>query len=148
MNKFQMTFGDYYNDGHGQYITVHLRSELTYSDIQHILDGIFRDYPLLMREGMAREYDEPRISPELWEVVKCFDYPMERLWHYLDDVSYVGATNELIQCYIDSGEITFNVETIADIWIWMLNIRGAKLEYDDAPETLFHFSDGYGCFLC
>lgn len=148
MNKYQMTFGDYYNDGHGQYITVHVSSPHTWDTLQEIIDGIYKSYPVLMRRGLAREYDEPFLTKEVWEVVKDFGYPLERMWEYLDDISYDGLPMSVIDQYIENEEIAFNVHTIADIWIWMMNKRGAQLEYTEEPETLFHFSDGYGCFLC
>ena len=148
MNKYQMTFGDYYNDGHGQYITVHVTSPHTWDTLQEIIDSIYKSYPILMRRGLAREYDEPFLTKEVWEVVKDFRYPLERMWEYLDDNSYMGLSMEVIDQYIENEEIAFNVQTIADIWIWMMNKRGAELEYTEEPETLFHFGDGYGCFLC
>lgn len=148
MNKYQMTFGDYYNDGHGQYITVHVASPHTWDTLQEIIDGIYKSYPVLMRRGLAREYDEPFLTKEVWEVVKDFGYPLERMWEYLDDISYDGLPMDVIDKCIENEEISFNVDTIADIWIWMMNKRGAELEYIEAPEMLFHFSDGYGCFLC
>lgn len=148
MNKYQMTFGDYYNDGHGQYITVHVASPHTSGTLQEIIDGIYKSYPVLMRRGLAQECDEPFLTKEVWEVVKDFGYPLERMWEYLDDNYYMGLPIETIDRCIENEEIAFNTETIADIWIWMMNKRGAKLEYIEAPDTLFHFSDGYGCFLC
>ena len=147
MNKYQMTFGDYYNDGHGQYITVHVASPHSEHAIQEIIENIYASYPILYREGLAREYDEPILSKKVWEVVKDFGYPLDRLWKYLDDISYEGLPIEVIDQYIASGELRFNAETIADIWIWMMNKRGAEMEYIEEPKTLFHFSDGYGCFL-
>ena len=148
MNKYQITFGDYYNDGHGQYITVNVASPHTPDTLQEIIDGIYKSYPVLMQRGLAQEYDEPFLTKEVWEVVKDFGYPLERMWEYLDDNYYVGLPIETIDRCIENEEIAFNTETIADIWIWMMNKRGAELEYIEAPETLFHFSDGYGCFLC
>ena len=148
MNKYQMTFGDYYNDGHGQYITVHVASPHSWETLQQIILKIYESYPILCRNGIACEYDEPYITKEIWEVIKEFNYPLSRLWHFLDDNSYEGLCIEIIDEYIANKEIAFNAETIADIWIWMMNKRGAELEYIEKPEMLFHFSDGYGCFIC
>lgn len=147
MNKYQMTFGDYYNDGHGQYITIHVASPHTSDTLQEIIDGIYKSHPYLMRRGLAHEYQEPHLSKEAWEIIKEFGYPLSRLWEFLDDVSYVGLSVEDVDRYIECGEIAFTAEAIADMWVWMMNKRGAELEYIEAPETLFHFSDGYGCFL-
>lgn len=148
MNKFQFHFGDYFNDGHGQYITIHVQTEQTATDIQQIINTINRDYPILEKLGMAREYDEPHISPEVWKVVRAFDYPAERFCEYMNDNRYDGISMEVIDQYIANGDVVFNVETIADIWIWMMNCRGANLEYIEADFKHFWFDDGYGCFLC
>ena len=147
MNKYQMSFGDYYNDGHGLYRMVHIQSPHSYETLREIIMGIYEDYPILSKEGMARNYEEPHISKYVWKVVKAFDYPIERLPIYLDDNTYEGLSAATIDSYVESGDLVFNAETIADIWIWMMNCRGAELEYIDAPEILFHFDDGYGCFF-
>ena len=97
---------------------------------------------------MAREYDEPYIDPEVWKVVKAFDYPAERFCEYMDDSRYDGVSMDVIDQYIANGKTAINVETIADIWIWMLNARGAGLEYIEGDFRHFWFDDGYGCFLC
>ena len=50
--------------------------------------------------------------------------------------------------YVDTEELCFTVEAVADIWIWMLNVRGAMLEYTDDVYEHFFIDDGYGCFMC
>jgi hypothetical protein len=50
--------------------------------------------------------------------------------------------------YVDTEELCLSVETVADIWIWMLNARGAMLEYTGDVYEHFFIDDGYGCFMC
>ena len=148
MNKFQLHFGDYFHDGHGMYSTVLVQSPLTYCSIREIYDKILRDYPVLDSIGIAREYNEPIVTKEVWEVICSFDYPAERLCEKLDDRSYENFTMDDFGLYVDTEELCFTVEAVADIWIWMLNARGAMLEYTGDVYEHFFIDDGYGCFMC
>lgn len=146
MNKYQFHFGDYFADGHREYLTLHVKSPLSHSAIQEIINGIVRDYPLLESVGIAREYSEPFIEREVWDIIKEFGYPAERLIDALDNNKYENFTIDMFDKYIDTHELIVNAEAVADIWFWMLNTRGAQLEKTEADFKHFFFEDGYGCF--
>ena len=146
MNKYQFHFGDYYNDGHGRYITVHCQSPKNKEEIQEISKRVLETYPQLddwRIGGLCINYEES--NPD-WRVLECMiavNFPFQRLIEACDfgDDQFTSWEDAY-----DNGDIFFTEEFVAEIWIWFMNAFGAELEVieDDAVHFSYHF--GYGCF--
>ena len=128
MNKYQFHFGDYYNDGHGQYITLHCQSPKSESELRNISKKVLEIYPQLdsyKTGGLCIEYGEYHLK---WEVIECLiaiDFPFKRMLELCDfDDNQFTSWEEAY----DSGNMFFMAEAIGEIWIWFMNAFGAELE--------------------
>ena len=141
MNQFHFQFGDYFNDGHGQYHTVHVKTKTPYIRLQDIRRRIIEDYPCVLE--MASEYDEPFFPNEIWSLLKDTNYPLERFVEAMDDIQY-RKYETFKDVPVDEATVV-TIDLVADVWIWLFNQYGAGLEVVNAEEMM-NFNEGYGCF--
>lgn len=141
MNKYQVHFGDYYDDGHGKYATICCQSPKNSQELSEISERIVSTYPILedWEKGLCRSYCNSTPSEEVWTLIRDIGYPLERLLNKLDDIGYSNWE----EIFEDSPHPS--AETIGDIWIWFMNTFGAELEIISDDWEHLSFSYGYGC---
>ena len=152
MNRFYFHFGDYYNDGHGQYKTVYATSPKTYEEMERIVGKVSFMHPAFNNYygGLATQYDEPNIGEVSWVDIIEMGYPYERFLDKMDDITYdkYDGWDALKDAEILS-EIVVNIELVMDIYFFALNRYGAELTITDSEHiNQFMLDYGYGCFMC
>ena len=150
MNKYYFHFGDYYGDGHRQYVTVCLESPKTRQEIQEIINKIDFKHPAFNNwyGGLANEYEAPHIGNVAWDEIIKLGYPYEKLGILLDDLEFDNYTgwDDLKEKY-DLREIYINIDFIMDVFLFVMNYYGAELtEVVEDNSNHFDFGYGYGCF--
>ena len=150
MNKYYFHFGDYYGDGHRQYVTVCLESPKTRQEIQEIIYKINAEHPSFdnWKGGLAKQYEEPHIGNEAWDEIIGLGYPYIKFLDAIDDVDYDEHDNwEALKAVHQLSDICVNIELIIDIWLFVMNQYGAELEeVVEDNSNHFDFDYGYGCF--
>jgi hypothetical protein len=149
MNKFNFHFGDYYNDGHGQYGTVYASSPKTYEEIQAIVQRSDFKFPAFNNfyGGLATQYDEPHIGEVSWDEIIEMGYPYERFLDKIDDITYDKYDGwDALKDAENLSEIVVTIELVMDIYIFALNLLGAELTVEEPERNEFTFDYGYGCF--
>lgn len=150
MNKYYFHFGDYYGDGHRQYVTVCVESSKTRQEIQEIINKIEFKHPAFNNwdTGLAKQYDEPHIGNVAWDEIIKLGYPYIRFLNALDDADYDKYDNwEAIKAVHQLSDICVSIELIIDIWLFVMNHYGAELEeVVEDNSNHFDFDYGYGCF--
>ena len=151
MNKYYFHFGDYYGDGHRQYVTVCLQSPKTREELDAILTKIEFKHPSFNNwdTGLAKQFDEPHIGDIAWDEIIELGYPYEKLGQMLDDIEFDKYEGwEALKAEYQLSDIYVNIELIMDIWLFVLNHYGAKLTtvVEEEENNNFDFAYGYGCF--
>lgn len=150
MNKYYFHFGDYYGDGHRQYVTICLQSIKSRKEIQEIINKIHAEHPTFNKwdGGLATEYEEPHIGNDAWEEIIALGYPYIKFLDALDDADYDKYDGwEAVKAVRQLSDICVNIELIIDIWIFVMNQYGAELEeIVEDNSNHFNFNYGYGCF--
>ena len=149
MNKFNFHFGDYYNDGHGQYETIHASSPKTYEEIQAIIQRADFKFSAFNNfyGGLAVQYEEPHIGEVAWDEIIEMGYPYERFLEKIDDNTYDKYDGwDALKNTENLSEIVVTIELVMDIYIFVLNLFGAELTVEDPERNEFTFEYGYGCF--
>ena len=144
MNKIQLHFGDYWNDGHGLYRTVFVETPKTCDEIRQLSYEVQREYPEF-KYGFADEYGEPYFSKHIWDILVRLGYPIERFRKAMDDRQY-NEYKTLADVPLD-WETYVTIDLVADVWIWMLNLHGAGLTVVEDMDEHIAFDFGYGCFV-
>lgn len=150
MNKYYFHFGDYYGDGHRQYVTVCYQSPKTREEIQEIINKIEFKHPAFNNwdSGLAKQYEEPHIGDIAWDEIIELGYPYIKFLNALDDADYDKYDNwEAVKAVHQLSDICVNIELIIDIWLFIMNQYGAELkEVVEDNSNHFDFDYGYGCF--
>ena len=146
MNKYQFHFGDYYNDGHGRYITLHCLSPKSEQELRDISAQVLDNFPELddwVDNGLCINYGEYRPCYKVWKAIQSVNYPRERV---CDFVGFAYDQHKDWEDMLGDENLFCTAEFVADIWIWFMNYFGAELTIveDDAVHFNYHF--GYGCF--
>lgn len=151
--KMYLPFGDWSNDGHGQWNKVLIDAP----SMEHLLNAqkkIKDIYGEHFFDGMANEYEEPHFSEDIWQALKDSNYPIERMWETEDwnDWSNCGSIDEVLAA---DERPSLSINFIKDTFIWLLNWQGAeitRLESKDGIPTICNWTCygfktvGYGCF--
>jgi hypothetical protein len=150
MEKYYFHFGDYYGDGHRQYVTLCYESPKSLEEIQSILKKIEELHPTFddWKCGLALQYDEPHIGNASWEEIIKLGYPYERLGIILDDLEFdkFQGWDDLKNRY-DLSTIYVNIDFVMDVFVFIMNYYGAELtEVVEDKSNHFDFGYGYGCF--
>ena len=149
MNKYYFHFGDYYGDGHRQYVTICLQSPKTREEIQNIITKICFKHPSFDNwdTGLANNYENSHIGDIAWDEIIELGYPYERLGEMLDDIEFDNYSGwEDLKSHYQLSDIYINIELIVDIWIFVMNYYGAEFEKMIDDSNHFDFGYGYGCF--
>ena len=150
MNKYYFHFGDYYGDGHRQYVTICLQSPKTREELEAILTKIEFKHPSFNNwdTGLAKQFDEPHIGDIAWDEIIELGYPYEKLGQKLDDIEFDKYEGwETLKAEYQLSDIYVNIELIMDIWLFVMNYYGAELEeLVEDNSNHFDFDFGYGCF--
>lgn len=150
MNKYYFHFGDYYGDGHRQYVTICLQSPKTREELDAILTKIEFKHPSFNNwdTGLAKQFDEPHIGDIAWDEIIELGYPYEKLGQMLDDLEFDKYEGwEALKAEYQLSDIYVNIELIMDIWLFVMNYYGAELEeIIEDTSNHFDFDFGYGCF--
>lgn len=150
MNKYYFHFGDYYGDGHRQYVTLALQSPKTREELEAILTKIEFKHPSFNNwdTGLAKQFDEPHIGDIAWDEIIELGYPYEKLGQMLDDIEFDKYEGwETLKAEYQLSDIYVNIELIMDIWLFVMNYYGAELEeLVEDTSNHFDFDFGYGCF--
>ena len=133
-----LTFGDYYNDGHGQYKYVLAK---VHSNIEEAERKLNEAYPNLY---LASDYGDNTLNDVAWKALTELGYTGEQYADAADDRDYNNMTLEEIRAYVDEhGEVAC-ISLVMDISIFLLNTFGAGIEKVDYKTR--HYDNGYGCF--
>ena len=151
MNKYYFHFGDYYGDGHRQYVTICFESPKTKEELQAIILKAEFKHPTFNNwdTGLAKQYDEPYIGDIAWDEIIELGYSYERFCQFIDDIAFDKYTNwEELKANRQLSTIVVNIELIIDIWLFVLNHYGANLTevVEEKEDNHFDFGYGYGCF--
>lgn len=150
MNKFYFHFGDFYGDGHRQYVTVCLQTPKTKQELQEIICKAEFMHPAFSNwdTGLANRYEEPHIGNVAWEEIIKLGYPYSKLGIMLDDIDFDNYNDwDSLKADYELSDIYVNIELIIDIWLFVLNHYGAELEeVVEEEKDFFDFGFGYGCF--
>ena len=150
MYKYQFHFGDYCNDGHGQYATIHLRSPKTVIELNLIHQKILRDYPEFddWKGGLCRQYGQSCLGQNAWDTLKAMNFPWRNIIQYCDFDPYVPPVkcDEIDFNSIEPEDCLLGVDAIAQIFIWLMNRYGAELTIVEDKDLHMSFHYGYGCF--
>lgn len=150
MNKFYFHFGDFYGDGHRQYVTVCLQTPKTKQELQEIICKTEFMHPAFSNwdTGLANRYEEPHIGNVAWEEIIKLGYPYSKLGIMLDDIDFDNYNDwDSLKADYELSDIYVNIELIIDIWLFVLNHYGAELEeVVEEEKDFFDFGFGYGCF--
>lgn len=152
--KAYLPFGDWSNDGHGQYddILVDINSM---DDLLMAQEKIKQQYGETFFKDYANTYDTPKLSKQCWQALIDHHMPIDILEDsellYPDDD---GIYN--IQDYLKAFPDPYvNLDFIEYSFIWLLNEYGANIKIlsdeEDIPQinnwTCPGFDTvGYGCF--
>jgi hypothetical protein len=151
MEKYYFHFGDYWGDGHRQYVTMCLESPKTRQEIREIITKVNNTYSIFNdwnSGGLAIQYEEPHIADAAWEEIIKLGYPYKKLGVVLDDIEYdnYDSWESLKEAY-QLSDIYVNIELVMDIYVFVLNHYGAELtEVVEDNSNHFDFYYGYGCF--
>lgn len=147
--RMNLYFGDYFNDGHGQYhqVPVEVPSE------QHLHDTIKKveeKYPDFF-DTFCRDYENQTIGPEVEKALLDTNYPVERFAETNDDIRW-EQFESLVQLFTsqlweECGHSVNTPEFVADAIIWVLNAFGGQIIPIEVPRCpCYQFSSGYGMF--
>ena len=137
-NLTLLTFGDYYNDGHGQYRSVLVK---VHGDIEEAERKLNEAYPNLY---LASDYEDNTLNDDVWEALSKYGYTGEQYAAAADDNDYSNMTFEEIRAYVKVHEEGACISLVMDIAIFLLNAFGAGIEKVECEAR--HYNDGYGCF--
>lgn len=150
MNRFYFHFGDYYNDGHGCYKTICVETPKSKAEIQAIINKVDFMHPAINNPigGLANTYCEPHFDSAVWIDIIEKGYPYERFMNNQDDCGfeqYSGWEDLSNKCSL--LDIVVTIETVVDVYLFLLNHYGAELTVLIDDTEHFSFEYGYGCFL-
>ena len=137
-NLTLLTFGDYYNDGHGQYKYVLVK---IHGDIEQAERKLNEAYPDLY---LASDYEDNTLNDVAWKALMELGYTGEQYADAADDSDYSNMTLEEIRAYVDEHGEGACISLVMDIAIFLLNAFGAGIERVEYEAR--HYNDGYGCF--
>lgn len=133
-----LTFGDYYDDGHGKFKIVFVEGSDPKA-VERAEKRLKEQYPNFY---MAEDYEDCSFNDAAWEAIKTSDYPIWRFaekdknhnWSGVKDWDEIKANNGF-----------YYIDVIIDIYIWLLNDFGAGIQQIDIPHAL-DTNVGYGWF--
>lgn len=147
MNKYYFHFGDYYGDGHRQYVSICLQSPKTREEIQEIINKINAEHSVFDKwdGGLAKQYEEPHIGNDAWDEIIGLGYPYIKFLSALDDADYDQYNGwEALKAVHQLSDVCVSIELIIDIWLFVMNKYGAELE-EVVEDNSNHFDFDYGC---
>ncbi len=145
--KMYIPFGDWSDDGHGKYERILVEAP----SMEYLLNAQSRIKAIYGQDffnGFARDYDEPYLSPIIWQALKETNYPVEDSIEFLDEV-------DPAKLFESDYNPAVTLDFVVDSFIWLLNAYGGEVtqldKRDDIPMicnwTCHGFETvGYGCF--
>ena len=133
-----LTFGDFYDDGHGKFKIVFVRGENP---------GAVRDAEKKLREQypnfyMAEDYEDCSFSEDVWQAIETSGYPIWRFAEKDENHNWEGVNGwDEIKEY----NSFYDIDVMIDIYIWLLNDFGAGIERVELQHAL-DTNVGYGYF--
>ena len=134
-----LTFGDYYNDGHGKFKLIFVEGDDPKA-VQIAETKIKERYPDLY---MAEDYEDGSLNDVAWEAIKNSAYPISRFASIDESHNWEGVTDWE---EIKQGNGYYDINVIIDIYIWLLNEYGAGITQIEVPHAL-DSNIGYGWFV-
>lgn len=146
--KIYIPFGDWSNDGHGRYEKVMMLAQ-SMEDLRQAVDNIHEKYGPHIFDEIANEYGYSGISENIYNILVDNGYDFSKVGELEDTAdSYApDGWREYIRKGIEEGDSGLMLETIEDIYFFLLRLGGARFEVckDDIPMFTYE-SVGYGCF--
>ena len=133
-----LTFGDYYDDGHGKFKIVFVEGEDPKA-VEYAEQQLRKCYPNLY---LAEDYEDGSFSNDTWKAIDENGYPIWRFTRIDESHNWEGVT-DWDEIKKENGYYDINV--IIDIYIWLLNAFGAGIKQIEIPHAL-NTDVGYGWF--
>lgn len=160
--QFFIPFGDWSNDGHGQYETVLVEAP-SMEIVLEAQNKIREKYGKYFFSNYAEQDDEPYLSSIIWDALEDTNYPIERFKKKQDDIyweecqSIAEARKKFIEedGHYCKDSIYVTLDTVKDTFIWLLNAFGAEIKVCEKHEEIPMICNwtcpgfetvGYSCF--
>lgn len=155
MSMMFVPFGDWSHDGHGMYEKVLIEIEDT-AALGKSVQFLKKKYGKYLFDDLANDYGCSKISKKIYQILEDNNYNFDNLekTEYMTLPARFKDWKEYAQAQIcedgeedeDEDEGGFSLESIEDIYFFLLRLGGAEFTiYDEIPlftdETV-----GYGCF--
>lgn len=139
MSFYGLSFGDYYDDGHGKHEEIFIQTE----NIDSVLAA--KKEVNKRKLYLANDYNDSSICDETWKLLIESGYTITQLAEVFDcriDEDY--ATLEDFFKSDDSEKNYLSIDVIEDIYLHLLRYFGA--EFTVVPIKIIDCDAGYGCF--
>lgn len=147
--KFYIPFGDWSDDGHGKYENLLVEAP-SMEGLLKAQEKIKERYGKDFFSHIADEYEDSSIGDDVYEALKDTGYSLKRF------LKVQGIDQDLFSSWReyknDEASSYISLRAIQDIFVWLLNAYGAKIEVmEEIPQinnwTCRGFEAvGYGCF--
>lgn len=152
--KMYLPFGDWACSSHCQHTKV-LIDAPSMAYVAGAQKRISYEYGEDFWNGFCQKYQDNSISDKIQEVLINTAYPLERFGPYVAE-NY-QSLNEFFEsdCWLNDYECRVTLDLCVDMFIWIMNAHGARIEelpdIEDIPTisnwTCPGFKTvGYGCF--
>ena len=146
--RIYIPFGDWSNDGHGRYEKVMVLAQ-SEENLRQAVDNIREKFGRRIFDEIANDYGDSSISENIYNILVDNGYDFTKIGE-LEDVcdDYVpNGWQEYIKNEVVNGKCGLMLETIEDIYFFLLRLGGAKFEVCPQDIPMFTYeSVGYGCF--
>lgn len=133
-----LTFGDYYDDGHGKFKIVFVEGEDPKA-VTLAKEQLIKQYPDFY---MAQDYKSCKFNDSAWEAIEASGYPIWRFAEKDENHNWNGVNS---WDEIKTANGFYDIDVIIDIYIWLLNDFGAGIKLVEIPHAL-DTNVGYGWF--
>ena len=146
--KIYIPFGDWSDDGHGKYEKVMMLAQ-SMEDLRQAVDNIREKYGPHIFNEIVSDYRDSSISEAIYNILVDNGYNFSKIGE-LEDTYDDYAPNgwqEYVKDKVVNGNCGLMLETIEDIYFFLLRLGGVKFETCPQDIPMFTYeSVGYGCF--
>jgi hypothetical protein len=139
MNIYGLSFGDYYDDGHGKHQEIFIQTEN--------IDSVLTAKKEINRKNLylANDYEDSSLCDKTWKLLIESNYTITQLAEALDNrIDEDYATLEEFVNSDDNQKNYLFINGIIDIYLHLLRYFGA--EFTVVPVEIIDCDAGYGCF--
>lgn len=151
MSMMFVPFGDWPHDGHGIYEKVLIEIEDT-AALGKSVQSLKKKYGEYLFNDLANDYGCSKISKKIYQILEDNNYNFDNLEKTEGMILPAEFKNwkEYAQAQIcgdgEEDEGGFSLETIEDIYFFLLKLGGAEFTIYDKIPLFTDETVGYGCF--